>query len=98
MIKPGMTADLDIIIEKAENVLCVPKEAVMEQGGGAVVMLLEGEERVSRPVITGLQDDVTVEIKEGLREGDEVVITDSQPALRRQSQSTQSPRRGGPPM
>jgi macrolide-specific efflux system membrane fusion protein len=98
LIKPGMTADLDIIIAKAENVLRVPKEAVIERNGGAAVMLLEGQTTVTRPVVTGLQDDVTVEIREGLEEGDEVLITGSQPALRQQSQSSQSPPRGGPPI
>jgi len=103
-IKPGMTADLDIIIAKAENVLCVPKEAVVEQDGSSLVILSDGEETVSRPVITGLEDNVYVEIKEGLQEGDEVLITGIQSALRQQSQSSQSPEsrrsppRGGPPM
>lgn len=95
LIKPGMTADLDVIIAKAEDVLCVPKEAVIEQDGNAAVMLLEGGETVSRPVTTGLQDDVYVEIRDGLQEGDEVLITDSQPALRQQ---LESPPRGGRPM
>jgi HlyD family secretion protein len=95
LIKPGMTADLDIIIAKAENVLCLPKEAVIDQDGGAEVMLMEDEKPVSRPVIIGLQDDVKVEVQKGLQEGDEVLITNSQPALR---EGSESPRRGGPPM
>jgi len=98
LIKPGMTADLDIIIARAENVLCVPKEAVIEQNGGAMVTLLEGEKSVPRPVTLGLQDDVSVEVREGLQEGDEVVITGSQSALRQQSGSVQAPPPGGPPM
>ena len=95
LIRPGMTADLDIIIAKAENVLCVPKEAITQRDGSAVVTVLEGEKTVSRPVITGLEDDVSVEVREGLDEGDEVVISDSQSTLRQQ---LESPRRGGPPM
>jgi len=47
LIKPGMTADLDIIISRAENALCVPKEAINEQDDGVtVVTLLEGGETV----------------------------------------------------
>ena len=97
LIKPGMTADLDIIIAKAENVLFVPKEAVIEQADGAMVMLVEGEKSVPRPVTIGLQDDVSVEVREGLQEGDEVLITGSQPALRQQSESGQAPPHGRPP-
>jgi HlyD family secretion protein len=98
LIKPGMTADLDIIIARAENVLCLPKEAVIEQDGSTLVMLMKGEETVSRPVIIGLQDNVNVEVREGLQEDDEVLITDSQPAFSGEGQSRQSPPRGRPHM
>ena len=74
LIKPGMTADLDIIIGSAENVLCVPKEAIIEKDGQKMVMLIKNGKPVPQPVITGLEDDVKVEIKEGLKEGDKVVI------------------------
>ena len=75
LIKPGMTADLDIIIGRAEDVLCVPKEAITERDGRTIVMLIKNGKPVPQPVITGLEDDVKVEIKEGLKEGDEVLIT-----------------------
>ncbi|MEA3431189.1 MAG: efflux RND transporter periplasmic adaptor subunit [candidate division WOR-3 bacterium] len=75
LIKPGMTADLDIIIGLAEDVLCVPKEAITEKDGRTMVMLIKNGKPVPQPVTTGLEDDVKVEIKEGLKEGDEVLIT-----------------------
>jgi len=75
LIKPGMTADLDIIIGMAEDVLCVPKEAITEKDGRTMVMLIKNGKPVPQPVTTGLEDDVKVEIKEGLKEGDEVLIT-----------------------
>jgi len=77
LIKPGMTADLDIIIGRAEDVLCVPKEAVTERDGRTIVMLIKDGKPVPQPVITGLEDNVKVEIKEGLEEGDKVVTTGS---------------------
>ena len=95
LIRPGMTADLDIIIAKAQDVLSVPKEAVVDRDGSAGVMLLEEGKPVPRAVVTGLEDDVRVEVREGLKEGDEVIITDGQPAARGRSAS---PPRGGPPM
>ena len=95
LIRPGMTADLDIIIARAEDVLCVPKEAVTEVDGGTTVMLLDAGKTVSRPVSTGLEDDVYVEIRDGLSEGDEVILSGGQPTLPTQQESR--PRRG-PPM
>jgi len=69
-IRPGMTADLDIIVGEARGILCVPKEAVRRR---RVLVLVDGRP-VARPVVTGLEDEVKVEIKSGLREGDEVVV------------------------
>jgi HlyD family secretion protein len=101
LIKPGMTADLDIIIAEAQDVLYVPKEAVIEQDGGDAVLVLEGEETVLRQVITGIDNDVNMEIRQGLKEGDEVVIDGSQTSLGLGTQSSEQregPPRGGPPM
>jgi hypothetical protein len=75
LIKPGMTADLDIIASSAESVLCVPKEAVIKRTGSTVVMLMKEGKQITQPVVTGLEDDVKVEIKEGLEEGDEVLLS-----------------------
>jgi HlyD family secretion protein len=104
LIKPGMTADLDIIIARADSVLCVPKEAVTSQDGRTTVTVLEGGKPVSRPVIVGLEDDIYAEVKEGLQEGDEVVVSEGRPAQSQpaqsqpaQSRQAQSPSRGGPP-
>lgn len=75
LIKPGMTADLDIIIGRAEDVLCVPKETITEKDGRTMVILIKNGKSVPQPVVTGLEDDVKVEIKEGLKEGDKLLIT-----------------------
>lgn len=74
MIRLGMTADLDIILKKAENVLCVPKEAVKKREGRNVVEIIKDGKHILQPVVTGLEDDVKIEIKKGLEEGDRVVI------------------------
>lgn len=95
LIKPGMTADLDIIIAAAEDVLVIPKEAVTEQDGDRIVMAMKEGKPVRQPVVVGLENDVNVEIREGLEEGDKVVSTPFQALT-----SQQSERSGfrGPPM
>jgi HlyD family secretion protein len=97
LIKPGMTADLDIIIARAESVVYVPKETIINQGGGPAVMLLQDGKEILRPVTAGLEDEVDVEIKDGLQEGDEVLIANGRPASSQQQQARQSQRGGGPP-
>lgn len=93
-IRPGMTADLDIIAGNAKGVLYVPKEAVIKRGNRSTVMLIEDGKPVPKEVITGLEDDVKVEIKEGLKEGDKVLITQFE--LQTPTESKRF-RRGGPP-
>ncbi len=93
-IRPGMTADLDIIAGNAIGVLCLPKEAVIKRGNSSTVMLIEDGKSVPKEVVTGLEDDVKVEIKEGLKEGDKVLVTQS--GLQTPTESERF-RRGGPP-
>jgi HlyD family secretion protein len=97
LIKPGMTADLDIIIAKAENALILPKEAITVHDGKASVLLLEDGKTVVQPVTTGIEDNIDIEIKDGVQEGDEVVIPEGRTAPGQQGQTQQGGRRGGPP-
>ncbi len=72
-IKPGMTANVDIITAKKNNVLVVPARAVKQNSGRYVDLLINGQE-VERPVKTGLRGDGgLIEIISGLKEGDEVI-------------------------
>lgn len=75
MIRLGMTADLDIILKSAKNVLYVPKEAIKRRDGRNAVEIIKDGKRILQPVVTGLEDDVKIEIKKGLEEGAKVVIS-----------------------
>lgn len=76
---PGMTADVDIKIEGAENALIIPVEALHQTRGGSFVYTAFDKEtqqyggRVD--VVAGMQNDTYVEILSGLREGDTVYYT-----------------------
>lgn len=83
-LRSGMTADVDIIIGRREDVLWVPVEAVgevfardaegnpTEEVEHRVVFIREGEEWTERTVETGLQSNSRVQILSGLDEGTEV--------------------------
>jgi HlyD family secretion protein len=73
-IRPGMTADLDIIIAEAESVICIPKHAVINREGKTIVNIKKEDKFVPQEVITGVEDDVKIEIKSGLSEGDALMI------------------------
>jgi membrane fusion protein, macrolide-specific efflux system len=77
-IKPGMTADVRIVVAAHKDVLMLPIEAVATVKEQSKVTLIEQAERGPRPVqrdvTVGVRNDRDVEIKSGLRPGDKVVI------------------------
>ncbi|MBI3741708.1 MAG: efflux RND transporter periplasmic adaptor subunit, partial [Chloroflexi bacterium] len=77
-IKPGMTANLAIAVERRENVLIIPNRAVRTQGNSKTVTVLFKGEQISVPIGTGLSNDSFVEVTNGLNEGDTVIIQTTQ--------------------
>ncbi|MBI5301316.1 MAG: efflux RND transporter periplasmic adaptor subunit [Chloroflexi bacterium] len=77
-IKPGMTANLAISIEKREDVLMLPTRAVRTQGTQRVVTVLYKGQQIAMPVTTGMTGDQNIEIVAGLREGDQVLLQQTQ--------------------
>ena len=74
-IKPGMTANIDIVGASKRGVLVIPQRAVLRRGKDKVVRVVVAEEVREVKVKTGLRSsDGFIEITEGLKEGD-VVIT-----------------------
>jgi multidrug efflux pump subunit AcrA (membrane-fusion protein) len=66
---PGMSAMMDIVTNKRENVLALPHEFIFTEDGKYFVTLASGERR---EVKLGLQTDEAAEILEGVKEGDVV--------------------------
>jgi HlyD family secretion protein len=76
-IRPEMTVHVDFILEQRENVVSVPRNALLREGGRNVVVVRVGERWVERPVETGLQTPQRIEIVSGLKEG-ETIVADKQ--------------------
>ncbi len=73
-IDPGMTANLNIVVDQRSDVLTVPVRAVRTQGNQKVVTVLYKDETLQVPVTTGLSNDQSVEVTSGLQQGDTVVL------------------------
>lgn len=73
-LKPGMTAEVEILIADLTDVITVPVACVVEQRGTflAWVQTATGPER--RPLVLGMTNDNVIEIKDGLKEGDRVLL------------------------
>jgi HlyD family secretion protein len=70
-ILPGTSADVEIILDRREEVLRVPSAAVAE---GGIVLVLTGGVLEERVVETGLKNWQVTEIVDGLSDG-ELVVT-----------------------
>lgn len=68
-LKPGMTAHCNILIQKIENVLLVPMDAVQIRDGKSFVLDEDGD---PRQIETGESNGDFVVVKAGLKEGDQI--------------------------
>ncbi len=74
LLKPEMTATVNISLQKRENVLAVPNGAIRREGGKKVVSIMQNNQLANREVKTGWKDSTYTEILSGLNEGDRVII------------------------
>lgn len=75
-LKPQMYASVVIFADPRDNVLSVPREALIRTGTASRIILAEGEGKFRAvEVVPGIETGDWVEIKEGLTEGERVVIS-----------------------
>ncbi len=74
-IKPGMFAEVKIIIEKKEGIVKIPADCLVKRYGGYYVFVVkDGTEVEKRKVTPGIEIDSKLEIVEGLAPDEEIVI------------------------
>lgn len=88
VVRSGMTSDLEIITEKAKDVLSVPIEAVRYKENEPFVYVTQEKEKtiqetektqkthekIKKKIHTGIEGESFVEIKEGLELGEEIIM------------------------
>ncbi len=80
-VKPGMSADVEVIVARRRDALSVPSQAVLEREGKKwVYVVADGRARVTA-VKVGENNWSSTEVLEGLREGDRVVVNPDTPGL-----------------
>jgi multidrug efflux pump subunit AcrA (membrane-fusion protein) len=69
-----MYANTTLELERRDNVLTVPVQAVLHNGNQPSVLVVDGQNHVQlRNVIVGLQGSRLVEVKSGLKQGERVI-------------------------
>jgi membrane fusion protein (multidrug efflux system) len=83
-LRPGMFAQVEIVITRREQALWVPEEAILPRGGEQFVFRIEEGKAMLTRVKLGVRRVGVVEVREGLHSGD-TVVTAGHTTLRDQS-------------
>ncbi len=73
-LKPGMSAEVEVIMDRHEDVLIIPAAAVVETVDGDFCWVKTSKGVQRRSLGLGDTDDKFIVIKDGLEEGEEVVL------------------------
>ncbi|MFH1007496.1 MAG: efflux RND transporter periplasmic adaptor subunit [Candidatus Latescibacterota bacterium] len=73
-LKAGTDARVDLTIDKRQNVLVIPEISVLEQAGAFFLFVADGDVAGRREVKPGLRSESLIEIIEGVREGENVIV------------------------
>ncbi len=75
MLRPGMTARARIVCEEVANALAIPPFAVFHEEGKTVAFVAMDSGFEKREVVMGAQNEDLVEIKAGLKKGEQIALS-----------------------
>jgi len=73
-IKPGMFGRMSIVYDRHENVLQIPRSAIVEELGSESVFVVEEGKAIHKLVTTGYGENGMIEVVSGLADTDNVII------------------------
>jgi membrane fusion protein (multidrug efflux system) len=80
-LKPGMFARVNIVYERRENALQLPRNSILDADGEQSVFVVVNNKAEQRRIATGLSNNGWIEVLEGLK-GDERVVVVGQGGLK----------------
>lgn len=93
-LKPGMSAKVEIMVNRLTNVLYIPLQAVTVIGGKQVCFVQGKFSTEMRVIETGDFNDEFIEVKSGLKEGERVLLQPPPPESRGKEQQTSEDENG----
>jgi RND family efflux transporter MFP subunit len=77
LLLPGLYAEASITLEKKDDAIAVPLQAVDQENGHAAVDVVNSADRIERrTIVLGIQTSSDAEVLSGLRQGEMVVVSD----------------------
>ena len=73
-LRPGMFVNANVVVDRAEDVIVIPKSALLSNRNRRYVFVVERNTAIIRNLVTGIEDEDNIQIIEGLNENDNLII------------------------
>jgi len=74
VLKPGSFIKADIVVRTQTEAIVIPKSVILDRGGSKIVYVVDRGLAVERRLKTGIENKDEVEILEGLKAKDQLII------------------------
>ena len=74
LLRPGMFVKADIVVDRADSAVVIPKEVVISNRQRKYVYIVEKNTAILRDIKTGLEDENNIEVLDGLEVNDNLVV------------------------
>jgi len=74
LLRPGLLANAEIIVERIPNTLYVPFQGIFEAGSQHIVYVKKGNTFETRKIEVGSRSESQIAIKSGLEEGEQIAL------------------------
>ena len=73
-LRPGMFVKADVVVDRAEDVIVIPKDVLQSNRNRRFVYVVERNTAIIRNLVTGIEDEDNIQILEGLNENDNLIV------------------------
>ncbi|MDR2775176.1 MAG: efflux RND transporter periplasmic adaptor subunit [Tannerella sp.] len=73
-LRPGMFVKADVVVDKADSVIIIPKDVILSSRNRKYVYIVEKNTAIVRNIQTGLEDEDNIQVTEGLNENDNLIV------------------------
>ncbi len=74
LLKSGLFAKVEIVLQSAKNVLLIPRSSVLENSGGYFVFIKKNGKAIHKNIVAGIENADVLEVKSGLSTGDSIIV------------------------
>ena len=93
LLRPGLLADVEIVIDKVANAIYIPNQAVFEREGKLVAYVKNGNQFEARPIKPLKRSESVLIVSDGLQPGETIALAD--PTAKKEEKKGKAGESGG---